>query len=40
MLAEGRGKLGSFPEMFNDTFFSRPFNRRLVTYVLIIFSRF
>ena len=25
MLAEGRGKVGSFPETFNDTFSSRPF---------------
>ena len=29
--------MDSFPETFNDTFYSRPFNRRLVTYVLIIF---
>ena len=32
--------MGSYPERFNDTFSSRPFNRRLVTYVLITFFRF
>ena len=32
--------MGSFPETFNDTFSSRPFNRRLVSYVLIIFFSF
>ena len=29
--------MGSYPETFNDTFSSRPFNQRLVSYVLIIF---
>ena len=29
--------MGSYPETFNDTFSSRPFNKRLVSYVLIIF---
>ena len=37
MLAEGEGSVGSYPETFNDTFSSRPFNKRLVSYVLIIF---
>ena len=32
--------MGSYSETFNDTFSSRPFNKRLVTYVLIIFFVF
>ena len=29
--------MGSYPETFNDTFSYCPFNKRLVSYVLIIF---
>ena len=32
--------MGSYPETFKDTFSSRPFNKRLVSYVLIIFFSF